>query len=103
MVMLRRAVLFALFLTLPLCAFAQGQQGRLSQEQMQRRHDIEKQLEDIAVIDRKVMVAMRDGTRMQADVYRPKDTSKKYPAIFVRTPYNFNFWDIQNGVPRDMT
>jgi predicted acyl esterase len=25
------------------------------------------------------------------------------PTIFVRTPYNFNFWDVQNNVPRDMT
>ena len=21
----------------------------------------------------------------------------------MRTPYNFNFWDVRNGVPRDMT
>ena len=25
------------------------------------------------------------------------------PTIVVRTPYNFNFWDVRNGVPRDMT
>jgi putative CocE/NonD family hydrolase len=41
--------------------------------------------------------------RMATDVYRPKDTSKKYPIIFVRTPYNFNFWDVRNGAPRDLT
>ena len=82
---------------------AQGPQRGMSPEQAQRRRDIEKQLEDLAIIDRKVMVKMRDGKRMQADVYRPKDSSKKYPIIFVRTPYNFNYWDIQNGVPRDMT
>ena len=23
--------------------------------------------------------------------------------MFSRTPYNFNFWDVRNGVPRDMT
>ena len=40
---------------------------------------------------------------MAADIYRPKDTSKKYPIIFVRTPYNFNFWDVKLGAPRDMT
>ena len=49
------------------------------------------------------MVPMRDGKRMATDVYRPKDTSRKYPAIFVRTPYNFNFWDVRNGAPSDMT
>jgi hypothetical protein len=68
-----------------------------------RRNAIEKQLEDIAIIDRKVMVPMRDGKRMATDIYRPKDTSKKYPIIFVRTPYNFNFWDVRLGAPRDMS
>jgi len=48
------------------------------------------------------MVSMRDGKRMATDVYRPKDTSKKYSTIFVRTPYNFNFWDVRIGAPRDM-
>jgi len=67
-----------------------------------QRNATEKELESIAIIDRKVMVAMRDGKRMQADIYRPKDQSKKYPIIFVRTPYNFNYWDIQLGAPRDM-
>ena len=68
-----------------------------------KRNDLEKQLEDIAIIDRKVMVKMRDGKRMAADVYRPKNASGKVPTIFVRTPYNFNFWDVKNGAPRDMT
>ncbi len=66
------------------------------------RNTLEKELESVAIIDRKVMVPMRDGKRMAADIYRPKDTSKKYPIIFVRTPYNFNFWDVRNGAPRDM-
>jgi uncharacterized protein len=67
------------------------------------RNAREKELESIAIIERKVMVPMRDGKRMAADIYRPKDTSKKYPIIFVRTPYNFNFWDVRNGAPADMT
>src|SRR5271167_2816883 len=67
-----------------------------------RRNATEKELESIAIIERKVMVAMRDGKRMQADIYRPKDESKKYPIIFVRTPYNFNYWDTELGAPRDM-
>jgi uncharacterized protein len=68
-----------------------------------KRNATEKDLESVAIIDRKVMVPMRDGKRMQADIYRPKDESKKYPIIFVRTPYNFNYWDIALGAPRDMT
>ena len=67
------------------------------------RNAIEKELESVAIIERKVMVPMRDGKRMQADIYRPKDESKKYPIIFVRTPYNFNYWDVALGAPRDMS
>jgi putative CocE/NonD family hydrolase len=68
-----------------------------------RRNAIEKELEAVAIINRKVMVPMRDGKRMQADIYRPKDESKKYPIIFVRTPYNFNYWDVELGAPRDLS
>jgi predicted acyl esterase len=50
-----------------------------------RRNATEKELEAIAIIERKVMVPMRDGKHMQADIYRPKDQTKKYPIIFVRT------------------
>src|SRR5579883_3040153 len=67
------------------------------------RNAKEQELESIAVIERKVMVPMRDGKRMATDIYRPKDTSKKYPIVLVRTPYNFNFWDVRNGTYRDMS
>ena len=49
------------------------------------------QLEEIAIIDQKVMMPMRDGVRLATDIYRPK-TDKKVPVIFSRTPYNFNSW-----------
>ena len=74
-----------------------------NKELVAARNATEKELAGIAIIDRKLMVPMRDGKRMATDVYRPKDTSKKYPIIFVRTPYNFNFWDVRNGAPRDMS
>jgi predicted acyl esterase len=67
-----------------------------------KRNAIEKELEQVAVIDRKVMVKMRDGKLMAADIYRPKGAGK-VPIIFSRTPYNFNFWDVKLGAPRDMT
>jgi len=72
-------------------------------ETIAKRNAIESELESVATIDRKVMVPMRDGKRMAADIYRPKDNSKQYPIIFSRTPYNFNFWDVRLGAPRDMT
>ncbi len=34
------------------------------------------------------MVPMRDGTRLFTIVYTPKDTSKIYPILLVRTPYS---------------
>jgi uncharacterized protein len=69
----------------------------------EKRKNTEAELQEIAIVERKVMVPMRDGKSMAADIYRPKDTSKKYGTIFSRTPYNFNFWDVRNGVPSDMT
>ena len=72
-------------------------------EDLAKRRDIEAELQSIAVVERKLMIPMRDGTRIATDVYRPKDTSKKYPTIFVRTPYNFNFWDVRSGAPRDLS
>jgi putative CocE/NonD family hydrolase len=86
------------------CVAAAPQRGRVADPDLvARRNAIEKQLQEIAVVERKVMVPMRDGKRMATDVYRPKDGSRKYPAVFVRTPYNFNFWDVRNGAPRDLT
>src|SRR4051812_13722747 len=68
-----------------------------------RRDSLERELEKVAVIDRKLMVPMRDGAKMQFDVYRPKNVSGPVPAIFVRTPYNMNYWDVALGAPADMT
>src|SRR5437660_6133082 len=81
---------------------SQGRAG-LTPEVIARRNSVENELQSVAIVERKLMIPMRDGKRMATDIYRPKDTSKKYPAIFVRTPYNFNFWDVRNGAPRDMT
>jgi putative CocE/NonD family hydrolase len=46
-------------------------------------------LQEIAIIDQKVMMPMRDGIRLCTDIYRPKTTGP-VPVIFERTPYNFN-------------
>lgn len=52
---------------------------------------IREELEEIAIIDQKVMMPMRDGIRLATDIYRPK-SGVKVPIIFSRTPYNFNSW-----------
>jgi len=80
-----------------------AQQGTLSAADKQRRWDVENELQSIAVVERKVMLAMPDGVRLATDIYRPKNAGAKVPVIWVRTPYNFNFWDVHNGVPADMS
>jgi putative CocE/NonD family hydrolase len=93
------SALFVLFLT----NVSFGQAPTPSDAELrQRRNAIETELESVSVIDRKVMVPMRDGLRMQADIYRPKGNGP-FPIIFSRTPYNFNWWDVRLGAPRDMT
>lgn len=56
-----------------------------------QRNDVWEQLEEIAIVDQKVMMPMRDGLRLATDIYRPK-TDKPVPVVFSRTPYNFNTW-----------
>src|ERR671937_3048447 len=79
------------------------QSSGLTAAEKQRRWDLENELQSIAVVDRKVMMPMRDGVRLATDIYRPKNATGKVPTVWVRTPYNFNFWDVKNGVPADMT
>ncbi len=100
----RIAVGFVFASVLATGAVTVAQRGAaLSADQVARRWSVEKELQSIAVVERKVMMRMRDGVRLATDVYRPKSAAGKVPTIFVRTPYNFNHWDVRNGVPRDMT
>ncbi|HEV8597957.1 MAG TPA: CocE/NonD family hydrolase [Gemmatimonadales bacterium] len=92
----------ALLILLAGSATAQPGAG-MTPEAKARRWAIEKELDSLAIIERKLLLPMRDGIRLATDVYRPKDTSRKYPVIFSRTPYNFNYWDVRNGVPADMS
>ena len=77
------------------------QGGSLTPAQTAARWSAEHELQSIAIVERKVMVPMRDGVRLATDIYRPKDSSGKVPTVFVRTPYNFNYWDVRNAAPRD--
>jgi putative CocE/NonD family hydrolase len=84
-------------------ALVRAQQGTLNAADKQRRWDVENELQSIAVVERKLMLPMPDGVRLATDIYRPKNAGAGVPVIWVRTPYNFNFWDVHNGVPADMT
>ena len=57
----------------------------------QAQENVLSHLHEIATVDQKVMMPMRDGIRLATDIYRPKAPGK-YPIIFSRTPYNFNSW-----------
>jgi putative CocE/NonD family hydrolase len=94
-------VVLALVVATPAAAQRFNPQNRDSL--IAHRQEVERQLESIAVIDRKLMVPMRDGVRLATDVYRPKHATGRVPTIFVRTPYNFNYWDVRLGAPRDMS
>ncbi len=63
----------------------------ISNFNLQAQNTVLQELEEIAIIDQKVMMPMRDGIRLATDIYRPK-TDKKVPIIFSKTPYNFNSW-----------
>lgn len=80
MIMKRFSGILFVFITLISVSQAQAVQG-ISLEK----------LKEIAVIDQKVMMPMRDGIRLATDIYRPKG-DKPVPVIFSRTPYNFNGW-----------
>src|SRR5690349_300938 len=98
----RALLVVAVACVLPIAGM-QAQQGTaLTQEQRDQRWQTEKELNSIAIIERKVMMPMRDGVRLATDIYRPKNAAGKVPVIWVRTPYNFNFWDVRNGLPADM-
>ncbi len=49
------------------------------------------QLNQLAIVEQKVMMPMRDGVRLATDIYRPR-TDKPVPILFSKTPYNFNSW-----------
>lgn len=97
-----RRLLLAFALAIVAGAVLTAQRGGLPPDQVAQRLAAERELHEIAVVDRKVMMSMRDGVRLATDIYRPKGAGP-VPTIFVRTPYNFNFWDVANGVPGNMS
>src|SRR3982750_3607846 len=103
-VMARIVHLVALAIVVAAPAGAAPAQGRAQRDTqlVNQRWEKERALESIAVIDRKGMVPMRAGLRMATDIYRPKNAAGPVPIVFVRNPYNFNYWDVRNGAPRDM-
>ena len=51
---------------------------------------LKKIISEIAIVETKLLVPMRDEVGLSTDVYRPKNIDGPVPTIFVRTPYNMN-------------
>ncbi len=85
---LRTTRLIALLLSLSLCGPALAAKGRKGKNQAERLGSLATSLTgDAGKPVETVMVPMRDGVRLATDVYVPKDDSKAYPVILLRTPY----------------
>ncbi|MDJ0919170.1 MAG: CocE/NonD family hydrolase [Woeseiaceae bacterium] len=77
--MILAILLFSLASAVPAQQYHQWDEAKLREE-----------LARLADATRKVNIPMRDGVHLSTDVYLPKDTSGGVPAIFWRTPYNYN-------------
>ncbi len=51
---------------------------------------LREELGELADATRKVNVPMRDGVHLSTDIYLPKESPDPLPAVFWRTPYNYN-------------
>ena len=62
-----------------LCATTElrAQPQPLTTEQKEKRWQTERELQSLAVVERKILMPMRDGVRVATDVYRPKNASGK--------------------------
>jgi putative CocE/NonD family hydrolase len=57
------------------------------QEGFSRESEIEQETMTNMMIEKSVMVPMRDGVRLATDIYHPAEEGR-YPALLVRLPYN---------------
>ena len=65
-----RVFLACAFVSTIALAVARAQQPPLTPAQKEQRMQTEKELEALAVIDRKVLMPMRDGVRLATDIDR---------------------------------
>jgi putative CocE/NonD family hydrolase len=75
-----------LFLVAFLCVFFVAPQfvfGQLTKEQQELSDYIKDKY-----TKREVMIPVRDGVKLFTSIYEPKNKSKKYPILMMRTPYN---------------
>ena len=74
---LRRLAVAVLIASLGALALVRAQQQAVAQRRRKdsAAWDVENELQSIAVVERKVMMPMRDGVRLATDIYRPKNAA----------------------------
>ncbi len=82
---LRTAAAVVLALATAVAAWAQNDPDAGKSDDEKRA-----ELAEIANIEEKIMVPMRDGVRLATHLYTPKGAAEPLPTIFWRTPYQFN-------------
>ena len=83
---LRRRLILALLIAATTGTVLAQRGGPLTPEQATRRWEIEKELQSIAIVDRKVMMPMRDGVRLNTSLYVPKNASTPSPSNCAMVP-----------------
>src|SRR2546425_5667818 len=76
-----KLLIVLLFVTSAFVSFAQP--GQLTKEQRELADYIKSHY-----TKREVIIPMRDGVKLFACIYEPKDKKQKYPIMFDRTPYS---------------
>ena len=76
------SIAFLLLMMFALASFAQPG-GQMTQQQRELADYIKSHY-----TKREVMIPMRDGVKLFACIYEPKDKKQKYPIMFDRTPYS---------------
>src|SRR5262245_20611446 len=77
----KSSIAILLFVSCALLALAQP--GQMTQQQRELADYIKKNY-----TKSEVMILMRDGVKLFACIYEPKDKKQKYPIMFDRTPYS---------------
>ena len=80
-----------MLITIGAAAFSFAQPGPLTEQQRELADYIKKNY-----TKSEVMIPMRDGVKLFACVYEPKDKKQKYPIMFDRTPYSVGPYGANN-------
>lgn len=82
---MKRIRFFYIFLVALVLVLSAG--ASLGQTLTKEQRDLAEYIKD-HYTKREVMIPMRDGVKLFACIYEPKDKDKKYPIMFDRTPYS---------------